>query len=204
MESFFNGVQSAFSALSYWELSAVILALLYLLLAMKENIWCWLAGFSSTLIYLFLFYQHQLFSETFLQIFYLAISIYGWLQWKKMDSEKGDKNVTTYSLKTHIYILGGGTFCTYLLGSFTRHYLNASLPFVDATTTVFAVITTYLVTQKKLENWLYWIVIDSISIYMYWYKGLYLTVLLFMIYVMLSFSGYFSWKKHVIYRTESI
>lgn len=204
MDLIYKSIQQAISAMSFWEILAVALALLYLLLAMKENIWCWVAGFCSTLIYLFLFYQHQLFSETLLQIFYLAISIYGWWQWRKIDGINDEKIVTTLSWQHHFSIMAGGAILTYILGTFTFTYLNAALPFVDATTTVFAVITTYLVTQKKLENWLYWIVIDSISIYMYWYKALYLTALLFVLYVVLSVLGYQAWKKHVtIHRVKA-
>ncbi len=189
---------AAIQTMTLLEGLAVILAVLYIILAIKENIWCWVAGFFSTLIYMGLFFQSQLYSETLLQVFYLIVSVYGWWNWKHMAVNLKRKAVSKISLKSHVLIISFGGVTAVILGYFSQRYLTASLPYVDATTTVFAIITTYMVTQKIIDNWLYWIVIDALSIYMYINKDFYLTVLLFSLYIILSITGYYSWKKHLL------
>ena len=84
-----------------------------------------------------------------------------------------------------------------LLGFYLSIYSTAKMPIIDSFTTVFSVIATYMVTKKVLENWLYWIVIDIVSVYLYFSRDLQLTSLLFVIYTIVAIFGYFSWKKKV-------
>lgn len=205
MEHFFQLILEAIKAMSALEVMAVLLAIIYIMLAVKENIWCWVAGFFSTLIYLYLFFNSQLYSESMLQIFYLAMSVYGWVSWQRIDHanvQDGQQNqaikiVRQLPLSMHIKIILIGTLSVLILGSLMQYFFQAALAYIDASTTVFAIITTYLATQKILENWLYWIAIDALSIYMYIVKGFYLTSLLFGLYIILSITGYYAWKKHL-------
>ncbi len=205
MEHFFQLILQATKAMTTLEAFAVLLAIVYIVLAVKENIWCWVAGFCSSLIYLYLFINSKLYSESLLQIFYLAMSVYGWISWQQIDGssiKKSNQNIATKIVQKlpasmHIKIISGGSLLVLLLGSIMHHSFKAALAYVDATTTVFAIITTYLATQKVLENWWYWIGIDILSIYMYIIKGFYLTSLLFGLYIVLSITGYLAWKKHL-------
>ncbi len=205
MEHFFQLILMAIKAMTILEVLAVMLAIAYIVLAVKENIWCWVAGFCSTLIYLYLFFNSQLYSESLLQLFYLAMSVYGWVSWQRIDHsnfQHGKQNharkiVRQLPLSMHIKIILIGSLSALLLGSLMQHFFHAALAYIDAATTIFAIISTYLVTQKIIENWLYWIAIDALSIYMYIVKGFYLTSLLFGLYIVLSITGYYAWKKHL-------
>ncbi len=176
------------------EMVAVALAILYLVLAMRQNIWCWAAAFVSTGIYLFLFFDVTLYMESGLQVFYLAMAVYGWSRWRKTGGPDSGLPVSSWRWQRHLVVVAGvlvlSAFSGYALASRT----DAALPYLDSFTTWGAVVTTWMVTVKLLENWLYWIVIDLCSIWLYVERGLNLTAWLFALYVVLAAGGYLMWR----------
>jgi len=173
------------------ELIAVILAISYLLLAVKQQIWCWPAAFLSSLIYLYVFFEVQLYMESMLQVYYAGMAVYGWQQWQKKENDQ-TRPIRTWPLRQHlislVLILAG----TYIAGRLLVQ-TDARLPYIDAFTTVASVLTTYMVTQKILENWIYWLVIDLVSIFLYLDRALYFTALLFCIYIVIIGFGWLQW-----------
>ena len=186
--------------MSLWELAAVVLGVAYLLLAMRESILCWYAAFISTLIFTFLFWDASLLMESALQIYYLGMAVYGWYQWQHGNQnsaqEQSELAISRWSLKQHLTAIGATLILTVTSGYLLSEYSSAALPYLDSFTTCGAVITTYMVARKILENWLYWIVIDGLSVYLYIDRGLYLTALLFAAYVVIVCFGYWQWLKH--------
>ena len=180
-----------------WEMVAVFLSVTYLLLAIKQNLWCWVAAFISTLIYTVLFFDASLLMDSALNMFYLVMAIYGWYSWKYGNgiNKNEELEITTYGLNKNLKIIGGLIIVSLILGYIMANYTSADFAYLDTFTTVFAVFTTYTLTKKVLENWLYWIVIDSVSIYIYINKGFYLTAVLFAFYTVLAFIAYNNWKK---------
>ena len=193
-------IKDGLAAMSLWELVAVILALAYLILAMKEHISCWYAAFISTAIYLFLFWDVSLLMESALQVFYLVMAVYGWWQWRHHADKQQDLAIHCWPLKTHLIVFATVGVLTLVFGYGLAQNTKAALPYLDSFTTWGAVITTYMVTRKVLENWIYWIVIDAASVYLYLDRGLYLTALLFMIYLVLVIVGFYQW--YAIYKRE--
>lgn len=191
---------ASFMAMSLWEITAVILALAYLLLAMREKISCWYAAFASTAIYTFLFWDVSLLMESALQIFYLIMAVYGWWQWRHHRDKHRDLHIHCWPLRTHLVVISAVAALTLLFGYVLETSTSAALPYLDSFTTWGAVITTFMVTRKVLENWIYWFVIDGVSIYLYMDRGLYLTALLFLAYVVLVVIGFFQWLA--IYQRE--
>lgn len=180
-----------------WEMVAVFLSVAYLILAIKQNLWCWIAAFISTLIYSILFFDASLLMDSALNIFYLIMAIYGWYSWKYGNgiNKNEELKITTYGLTKNIKIILGLIVLSLILGYIMANYTSADFAYLDTFTTVFAVFTTYTLTKKVLENWLYWIVIDAVSIYIYVNKGFYLTAVLFALYTVLAFVAYNNWKK---------
>lgn len=201
-EQVVTAITDAVAAMSFWELGAVVLALAYLVLAMRENSLCWYAAFLSTSIYVFLFWDVSLLMESALQIFYLVMAVYGWWQWRNSGDEQQDLRIHRWSLRTHLLIVTVVGVLTLIFGYVLDTSTHAALPYLDSFTTWGAVITTYMVTRKVLENWIYWIVIDGASVYLYIDRGLYLTALLFVIYVVLVVIGFFQW--YAIYKREQL
>lgn len=180
-----------------WEMLAVFLSVSYLILAIKQSLWCWPAAFISTLIYSILFFDASLLMDSALNIFYLIMAVYGWYSWKygNVKNQNVELEISTYGLTKNIQIILALIVLSLGLGYIMANYTSADFAYLDTFTTVFAVFTTYTLTKKVLENWLYWIVIDSVSIYIYINKGFYLTAVLFALYTILAFVAYNNWKK---------
>ena len=189
LEQFLNELLAS-SAL---EIMAVSLALAYLILAVRENIWCWAAAAASTMIYLYLFFAVRLYAESALQVYYLAMAGYGYYQWRH-GPRQTFKPIRKWSLKHHSAALLAIFITTGLVGGLLTE-TNSQAPFLDAFTTCSSLIATYMVTQKILENWGYWFVIDSASIVLYLDRGLYFTALLFMVYLVIIIFGYLRWSR---------
>lgn len=181
--------------MSWPEFCAVALALLYVLLAIRERRSCWLAGGVSAAIYLWVFSTAQLYMESALQVFYIGMAGYGWLHWGR-DNSSMQLAIGRLPLRAHAVILAGIAIATLALGTLLANFTNAALPWLDTATTVGALIATWLTTRKVLENWIYWIVIDLASIYLYGSRGLDASAALFGLYVVLAAAGFVQWRQH--------
>jgi len=183
-----------------WEVAAVLLGVAYLLLAMRENNWCWHAAFLSTLIYLFLFWHANLPMESALQLYYLAMAVYGWWHWRHggAHAAAGEQSlpVQTWPWRHHAVAILAVVAASLVSGAVLTHFGLGRLPYVDSFTTWGAILATWMVTQKLLENWIYWFVIDGVSLCLYLDRGLYLTALLFVVYLVIVVFGYLEWRHH--------
>lgn len=196
-------ILSGFQAMSYWEYLAVLLGLAYIVLAMKQSLWCWPAAFVSTSIYTILFWQGFLYMESFLNFYYLLMAIYGWWQWRgtrKTDGQIEDKMpvakaIQSWSGQKHAVWIGLALVIALGLGYALDTYTQAKMAYLDSFTTVFAIMATYMVAQKVLENWLYWVVIDLASVYLYVQNQYLPTAVLFALYTVLAAQGYRTWLK---------
>lgn len=177
------------------ELLAVILAIAYLLLAIRQNIWCWACAGLSTAIYIGLFIEARLYMESALNAFYFVMAIYGWYVWYSGRSDGHERPVVVWPVRTHgiaiVAIVAASAVSGYLLSQHTQ----AAFPYIDSMTTWSAIWATFLVARKVLENWWYWLVIDSASVFIYWLRDLELTALLFVLYVVMIPFGLVSWTR---------
>ncbi|RLV58491.1 nicotinamide riboside transporter PnuC [Parashewanella curva] len=187
-------IQSEMSVMTNWEALAVILAVAYLVLAMKQNIWCWAAAFSSSLIFTIIFWKVSLLMDSILNFYYIAMAVYGYWMWTKGGNNSHGVKVVSWSKQRHLAIIATTTVVSLILGYFMANHTHASYPYLDTATTCFAIVTTYLVAKKVLENWLYWLVINSVSLYLYINKELMLTSVLFGLYLVLAIIGYKQWR----------
>jgi nicotinamide mononucleotide transporter len=174
---------------------AVAFGLAYLILAMREHIACWIMAFISTSLFFWLFWEAKLIMESALQVYYLIMAVYGYWQWTS--GEQGqERTIQTLGLPQHAFIVAGIAVLTLGSGYWLEQNTDAVQPYLDSFTTWGAIITTYLVAIKVLENWLYWIVIDLASMQLYANSELWVTVGLFGLYVVLAVLGYWTWRKH--------
>ena len=177
------------------EITAVVFAVLYLVLAIKQNIVCWSAWILSSCLYIYVMYSAGLYMEALLQIFYVCMGIYGWHQWLNKTSSEQELPVSTWEPVKHVSAVTLIFVLAYASGLLLEKYTAAAFPFLDALTTWGAIVTTYMVANKVLENWIYWFVIDSISIYLFISRELYFTALLFFVYLFMIVIGYRTWKQ---------
>jgi nicotinamide mononucleotide transporter len=111
------------------------------------------------------------------------------------------KRACRWPLRWHVGIVLGNSVLTLLLGWFLTTYTTAANPYLDSFTTVFSLFTTWMVTQKVLENWLYWVVIDAASIFLYASREFTLTPYLFALYTVIALAGYLRWRKQYLSQT---
>ncbi len=191
----FNTVVNALSAMSGWEVFAAALGIFYLVLAARESQWCWAFAFVSTVIYTVLFWEGQLPMQALLNFYYMGMAVYGYLLWRKHGNVEDNLPITSWSLLSQIEFVIMGAFLTYSVGMYLSYYQLSKSPFLDAGVTVFSVMNTWLMAKKVLQNWLYWIVINSAAIVLYVQNGFYATVVMFSLYFILAIIGFISWQK---------
>lgn len=192
---FITKTLSGFTAMSHWEYIAVVLSIAYLLLAIKESLWCWPAAFFSTLIYTIMYWNGALLMESLLNFYYMYMAVFGWIVWRKGNKKQSRLMITSWPVNRHVILIALTTLASVVIGYVMQNYTHADFAYLDSFTTCFAVVTTYLVAKKVLENWLYWIVIDAASMYLYYEKGYYPTLVLFVFYTFMAAWGFKTWYE---------
>ena len=177
------------------EIVAVVLAIAYLVLAIRQSVWCWPCAFVSTGIYIVLFHEVALFMESALNAFYLAMAVYGFWVWTRGGPKGTPRAVHVKPWVLHAAAAAGIAFLVVVSGNWLARNTTQALPYLDAFTTWSAVFATWLTAQKAIENCFYWLVIDIVSIGLYLERGLPLTALLFVLYVVLIPIGFLAWRR---------
>ena len=179
-----------------WENLAVALAIAYLLLAVRESSWCWYAAFVSTAIYTVLFWNVSLLMESALNVYYMAMAVYGWWQWQRGGVQHQGVSIQRWPIQRHLITVAAIVLISGLSGWLLNKHSSAAWPYLDSLTTWASVVTTWMVARKVLENWLYWVVIDVASIVLYLDRGMHSTAWLFAGYVVIAVVAYFRWRAH--------
>ena len=188
----------------YLEIIAVVLNLIYLILLIKEKIACWFFGISGSIVSIYLFYSIGLYSESILYIYYVVIGIYGYQLWKKKNKSKDNLKIKTINLKKHLLIVVVGILLAIIAGRYFKSHTDAVNPYLDAFTTIFSFIASFLEARKILSSWLFWIAINTATILLYFQQHLDYYLLLTIIYIVFSFIGYIDWrKKHQITKANN-
>ena len=180
---------------NWFEIVAALLAITYLLLAMRQDARCWIAWIISSLMYLFVMYSAGLYMEAGLQIFYLLMGFYGLYQWQYKLANNEALKIKVWPITTHMMCLTTLFLLVLTSGYILSNNTDAASPYIDAFTTWGAIIASYMVAKKILENWIYWFVIDFVSVFLFVSRELYPTALLFCLYLVLVIFGYRSWKN---------
>ena len=180
---------------SPWEAAASLTGLAYLLLAVRRNLLCWLCAFVSTSIYLVLFAHARWYMQSLLQVFYLAMAVYGFIDWRKGRTAAGEVVIRSWPLVWHAPVAVAVVAASAVNGWVLAHYTDAAAPYLDSFITWGSVVTTWMVARRVIENWLYWVVVDSVAAWLYFSQGLLATTLLFLIYLGIVIRGYFVWRR---------
>ena len=192
MDLSLQGITNAFMQMSGWEVLAVLFGIAYVLLAAKESLWTWLFAFLSTIIYTLLFWEGALVSSSLLNFYYMIMAVYGFILWRSGGEQGEELEISQWSLKKNFFVISIGLMTAVLLGYLSDTYTDARFAYLDTFVMVFSVIATWMLANKVLENWFYWMVIDSTAIVLYWKSGYLATIILFLLYVILAFYAYYS------------
>jgi nicotinamide mononucleotide transporter len=173
---------------------SVVLGLAYSILAVKRSRWSWVAGGVGAAILVYLSWVAKLPMQAALQLYYAVMGVYGFWRWSREQGE-ATRAVTTLPLWVHGLACGGILLLSALWARFVLAGTDAAWPFLDSLTTCGSLFATWLVAQVKLENWLYWIVFDAISVFLYGAQGLMFVALLMAVYLVVAVVGFQSWLK---------
>lgn len=187
----FDNLIEGILSTSALEWIAVSSSIIYVILVARKLIYCWLFAFISSALYVYICLSANLYLESVLQLFYVVMAVVGFLLWNKSESE----DIIKWPAKYHVINLSLSTLTVLLFGYLFSVYTDQANPYADASTTVFSLVATFMVTKKVLENWIYWIIIDAVSVYLYFSRDLHLTAVLFVIFTVLAIVGYVSWNK---------
>jgi len=180
----------------YIEILGVVFSILYLYFSIRQNILLWPMGIISALLYMVVFFQSKFYADMSLNAYYLFISIYGWMVWKQGRSQHGKKMpINRISLKLGVILMFITTAVFFGTGFILSRYTDSPIPFWDAFTTALSFTATWMLARKILEHWIVWIIVDSVSMGLYLYRGLYPTLVLFAIYTTMAIVGLIEWKR---------
>lgn len=177
------------------EVIAAVLGVAYVVLAARQSIWCWPCAILSTAIYSGVFFERALYQQAGLQLFYIGLGIYGWRQWRGGGEQGTELKVSNFRLSQHAIAIAVVFALTLVTGWLTARYTRTPMPYLDAFTAWGSVVTAWMMARKVLENWLYWMVVDSMMVVLSWRADLPATTVLFMIYVAMAVVGFLSWRR---------
>ena len=188
------------------EIIGAAIGLIYLFLEYKANVWLWPAGIVMSLFYVVIFFHGKFYADAAVYLYYIGANTYGLLKWtqSRRQALTGDGNKANKADElaiTHVpanrllpitaTALALWGFLYWILGTFT----DSPVPLGDAFTTALSIVAMWMLAQKYLEQWLLWIIVNVVSTALYFWKGLYPTAILFIVYVIVAIMGYFRWRK---------
>lgn len=187
----------------YWratttlELVAVATGFACVWLAAREAVWNFPVAIVSCILFVIVYFKAKLYSDCGLQGLFILLNCYGWYEWLRGGSNATELGVTHTTAREWLLGAAFTLFFTLGFGYYLRHHTDAALPYLDSFTTAGSLVAQYLLTRKRLENWLLWLVVDVIYVPMLWYKQLYFASLLYFLYLGLAAYGYWQWRREL-------
>lgn len=184
----------------------------YAVLAVWRIRWCWLAGAISSAVLVYVAKRSQLPMQALLQVFYVAMAAYGFWHWSRTEAQASDAQgtdthdggrsaatngllITRWPLHWHAALLMTLGVLAWFGGPSLARFTQGSWPRLDTLVMLASLLATWMTAQGKLENWFYWIAIDSASIYLYFTQGAAGAALLYLLYVAIAIAGAWSWSR---------
>ena len=178
------------------ELLGSVLSIIYLYLSIKQKASLWIFGFLCSALYVVVFFQSKFYADMSLQFYYLGVSVFGWISWKAGKPENREElPVKRTTPLSGVIILLIALILYFVYYFILTGYTDSPLPKADAFTTALSIVATWMLARKMIEHWWLWIIVDSVSAGLYFYKALYPTAILFVIYTIMAIIGYRQWKK---------
>lgn len=196
--------------LSYLELIGTVFGMLSVFLASRGNILTWPTGILNEAAFFILFFQVQLYSDMYLQLYFFLITLYGWYYWKKKSVQNIVLRLSEKSVLLVVFFIIVGTLVTGCLIADIHLLLPsifekpAAYPYADAFTTVTSIIATILLARKMIESWILWVSVDLVSVILYWHKGIHFVMIEYVIFLLICIAGFINWRKQLILKPADI
>jgi len=187
------------SPVSALELVAFVLAVVMVVLNMRVNPLGWPLAIVSSLMYFALFWSSKLYGDASLQILFVVVALWGWWQWLRGTTDDGTAlQVRALPARGRWWLLATLALAWPATGLFLKNYTDTDVPWWDAFPTAASVVGQWLLGRKYIENWAAWIVVNIVSVGLFAYKGLWLTMVLYSLFIVMSFLGWRAWARLVV------
>jgi len=183
---------------SILEAIAVFFGILSVWYAKKENILVFPTGIISVVIYIYICFFAKLYADMGINFVYFVMSVYGWYMWSRKDESKPLLPIRWCTKKEHLISAAMLIGFFFILSYFLSNYTDSNVPIIDSATTSIFIVGMWLMARKKIENWIYWIIGDLISIPLYFYKDLALTSIQFTVFLVLAILGFIEWRRKLV------
>lgn len=184
------------------------LGLIYLWLEYKANIWVWIVGAIMPMVHGMLYLTNGIYADAAMQLYYVAAGIYGLAVWLRSDKRRKEEGSEVKSggirhtpRRWYVWLFVTYALLHILLYWLLVEYTDSRVPILDSMSTALSIVAMWMLSRKLVEQWLVWLVVDMISVGLYFYKGIPLTAGLYTIYCLLAIAGYLRWRKQA--RIES-
>jgi nicotinamide mononucleotide transporter len=181
--------------MSNLEIASNIFNVVSVFLARKNNIHTWWTGIIACILFGILFFNSNLYADSLLQLFFIGTSVMGWRNWKSGSQQSTELPITRTNIKSLILIITISLFLTIIHGLLLRTFTNGSYPFIDSSILMLSITAQILLMGRKIENWYFWIVVNTISVPLYFIKDLKLTSFIYLIFLINAVWGLKAWKK---------
>ncbi|MCC7459779.1 MAG: nicotinamide mononucleotide transporter [Proteobacteria bacterium] len=198
------GLMEIIRQITWVEWVGTIFGLLTVWYSVKSNVLTWPTGMVSVAAYAVLFFQIKLYADAMLQVFFFIMCAIGWWNWSLKRNGQKELPITFLKNNDRYKILGLMVFCILLSGLVFSKFTDAHIPFWDSTATGMSIAAQLLLIRKKFETWILWIIVDMLSIGIYFHKEVYLTMFLYVVFLCMATQGYFEWKRKFLKQNESL
>jgi nicotinamide mononucleotide transporter len=194
----------------YIEVFGAVTGIIYVILEIRQNIWLWPVGIVTSAVYIWIFFTCKFYADMSLQGYYLVISVMGWYWWRRGtglkkegenrrvgEGEKKELNVTRVNFRTGVILAIVFVFLYLVMFFGLSRLTDSPVPEWDSFITSLSIVATWMLARKIYEHWLLWIVVNAVSAVLFIWRGLYPTVILYLVYCIMSFVGFVEWKKTI-------
>lgn len=192
---------------NFIEIFGVISGIVYVFLEIKQDVRLWPVGFVTAGVYMWVFFDGKLYADACLQFYYLVISVLGWRWWIKsvhppkkreegsVANQKEPLRVTHISKRTAVVLATVFAVCFVAVWRVLDRFTDSPVPMADAFVSTLSAIATWMLARKYLEHWYLWIIIDFVAVLLFYERGLYPTIVLYLVYCVMAFVGLKEWRK---------
>jgi nicotinamide mononucleotide transporter len=177
------------------ELISFVLSLITVVLNIRQNPWAWLFSITSSAMYGIVFFGARLYGDMGLQVVFILVSMWGWYEWLYGGVQHEGLAVSRSSNIGWAWGIASWIASFAILAMFLGRFTNTDVPNIDGFLTAGSLLGTVLLSRKKVENWIVWIVVDILYVGLYVYKGLHLTAILYGLFVILASVGLATWYR---------
>ena len=174
---------------------AVLLGVANITLLIRRSIWNYPFGIVMVSIYGYIFYQSKLYSEAGLQVFFLVVQMYGWINWHKVKEQAGEIDVGWSPRGFILACIGATAVIALLVGNLMDRMTDAAAPYHDAAIAIMSVTAQILMVMRRVESWVYWIVVDILAVWLFYTRDLLPTSGLYAVFLVLATIGLFQWVR---------